>query len=122
MFLMLFPKGLFDGSNPDFAGTYSGAASAKPTQAAVEGADVLISVGVRFIDGTTSRFSQHIDRSGPSPGSGSCGRGTSWSPTWAPAFFGVQAARLAVIASVRSVAMLVWPGPAPPVLVASAGR
>ena len=54
-------KGLFDESNPDFAGTYSGAGSAKPTQAAVEDADVLISVGVRFTDGTTSGFSQQID-------------------------------------------------------------
>jgi indolepyruvate decarboxylase len=54
-------KGLFDESNPDFAGTYSGAASAKPTLAAVEGADLLISVGVRFTDGTTSGFSQHTD-------------------------------------------------------------
>ncbi|HEY4462519.1 MAG TPA: thiamine pyrophosphate-binding protein, partial [Streptosporangiaceae bacterium] len=54
-------KGLFDESNPDFAGTYSGAGSAKPTLAAVEGADVLISVGVRFTDGTTSGFSQEID-------------------------------------------------------------
>jgi indolepyruvate decarboxylase len=54
-------KGVFDESSPDFAGTYSGAGSAKPAQAAVEGADVLISAGVRFIDATTSGFSQHID-------------------------------------------------------------
>jgi indolepyruvate decarboxylase len=56
-------KGLFDETGPGFAGTYAGAVSAKQTLAAVEGADVLISVGVRFTDTTTAGFSQHTDPS-----------------------------------------------------------
>jgi indolepyruvate decarboxylase len=54
-------KGLFDEGNPGFAGIYSGASSAKRALAAVEQADVLISVGVRFADTTTANFSQHTD-------------------------------------------------------------
>lgn len=53
-------KGLFDESNPDFVGTYAGSASAKPVRAAVENADVLITVGVRFTDTTTSGFSHQV--------------------------------------------------------------
>ncbi|WP_435220597.1 alpha-keto acid decarboxylase family protein [Streptomyces sp. Tue6028] len=46
-------KGVLDESAPTFVGTYSGAASTKRVHAAVEQADVLLSVGVRFSDSTT---------------------------------------------------------------------
>jgi indolepyruvate decarboxylase len=54
-------KGLFDETDPDFAGTYAGAASAKPVRAAIEAADVLITIGVLFTDTTTSGFSHRAD-------------------------------------------------------------
>jgi indolepyruvate decarboxylase len=54
-------KGVLDESSPDFAGTYSGATSAKPALSAVETADALICVGVRFTDTTTTGFSQQTD-------------------------------------------------------------
>lgn len=54
-------KSLFDESGPGFAGTYGGAASAKPVLAAIEEAEVLISVGVQFSDGITTNFSQQTD-------------------------------------------------------------
>jgi indolepyruvate decarboxylase len=54
-------KSLLDESDPGFAGIYSGVASAKPVLAAIEEADVLISVGVRFNDATTANFSQQTD-------------------------------------------------------------
>ncbi|MDT0469261.1 alpha-keto acid decarboxylase family protein [Streptomyces gibsoniae] len=46
-------KGVLDESAPEFVGTYSGAFSTKRVLAAVEQADVLLSVGVRFSDSTT---------------------------------------------------------------------
>ncbi|MFF3564891.1 alpha-keto acid decarboxylase family protein [Streptomyces sp. NPDC002574] len=46
-------KGVLDESDPDFAGTYCGPASTKRVLAAVEQADLLLSVGVRFADSTT---------------------------------------------------------------------
>jgi len=54
-------KGLFDEADPDFVGTYSGAASPKPVLAAIEEADVTICVGVRFNDTTTAGFSQQLN-------------------------------------------------------------
>jgi len=54
-------KGVLDEDNAGFVGTYSGAASAKPVLAAIEGADLLISVGVRLTDSTTIGFSQQLD-------------------------------------------------------------
>jgi indolepyruvate decarboxylase len=54
-------KSLFDERDPGFAGTYGGVASAKPVLAAIEGAEVLISVGVQFSDGITTNFSQQTD-------------------------------------------------------------
>jgi len=54
-------KGVLDEDNAGFAGTYSGAASAKPVLAAIEGADLLISVGVRLTDSTTIGFSHQLD-------------------------------------------------------------
>ena len=54
-------KSLLDESDPGFAGIYRGVASAKPVLAAIEEADVLISVGVRFNDATTANFSQQTD-------------------------------------------------------------
>jgi indolepyruvate decarboxylase len=53
-------KGVLDESAPNFVGTYSGAASTKRVLAAIEQADVLLSVGVRFSDSTTG-FSHRID-------------------------------------------------------------
>jgi indolepyruvate decarboxylase len=53
-------KSVFNESDPNFVGVYSGSASEKPVLAAVEQADVLISVGVRFTDNTTTGFSQQI--------------------------------------------------------------
>jgi indolepyruvate decarboxylase len=54
-------KSLLDESDPGFVGIYSGVSSAKPVLAAIEEADVLISVGVRFNDATTTNFSQQTD-------------------------------------------------------------
>jgi indolepyruvate decarboxylase len=54
-------KSLLDESDPGFAGIYCGVSSAKPVLAAIEEADVLISVGVRFSDTTTTNFSQRTD-------------------------------------------------------------
>src|SRR5262249_20344321 len=54
-------KGLFDEADPDFVGTYSGAASPKPVRAAIEEADVTICLGVRFTDTTTAGCSQQLN-------------------------------------------------------------
>ena len=53
-------KSVVDESDPGFVGVYSGSASAKATRVAVEDADVLISVGVRFTDTTTTGFSHRV--------------------------------------------------------------
>ncbi|QHA07948.1 indolepyruvate decarboxylase [Streptomyces broussonetiae] len=53
-------KSVLDESAPFFTGTYCGAASEKRVLAAIEQADVLLSVGVRFSDSTTA-FSHRID-------------------------------------------------------------
>ncbi|MEU6773244.1 alpha-keto acid decarboxylase family protein [Streptomyces sp. NPDC046759] len=53
-------KGVLDESARTFVGTYCGAASSERVLAAVEQADVLLSVGVRFSDSTTA-FSHRVD-------------------------------------------------------------
>ncbi|MFA3779799.1 alpha-keto acid decarboxylase family protein [Yersinia sp. 1652 StPb PI] len=57
---LLMGKGLLDESHPRFIGTYAGAASDASIREYIEGADVLITVGVWFIDTITAGFSQHI--------------------------------------------------------------
>jgi indolepyruvate decarboxylase len=54
-------KGVLNEDNAGFVGTYTGAESAKPVLAAIEGADLLISVGVRLTDSTTIGFSHQLD-------------------------------------------------------------
>jgi TPP-dependent 2-oxoacid decarboxylase len=54
-------KSLLDEGDPGFVGVYCGSASDKRVLEAVEGADVTITVGVRFSDITTNGFSQQID-------------------------------------------------------------
>ncbi|QLK62079.1 indolepyruvate decarboxylase [Enterobacteriaceae bacterium Kacie_13] len=57
---LLMGKGLFNEQQPNFAGTYSGAASATSTKEAIEGADVVITVGVKFTDTITAGFTQQL--------------------------------------------------------------
>lgn len=57
---LLMGKGLFNEQQPNFAGTYSGAASAASTKEAIEGADVVITVGVKFTDTITAGFTQQL--------------------------------------------------------------
>ncbi|MFG2951620.1 alpha-keto acid decarboxylase family protein [Streptomyces adustus] len=53
-------KGILDETDPGFVGVYSGSSSDKPAREAVETADVVLSVGVRFTDTTTTGFSQQL--------------------------------------------------------------
>ncbi|WP_186373871.1 alpha-keto acid decarboxylase family protein [Yersinia rohdei] len=57
---LLLGKGLLDEAHPMFIGTYSGAASDSKVKEYIEDADVLITVGVWFVDTITAGFSQHI--------------------------------------------------------------
>ncbi|WP_129991711.1 alpha-keto acid decarboxylase family protein [Rahnella sp. CFA14(1/10)] len=57
---LLMGKGLFNEQQAHFAGTYSGAASAPSTKDAIEGADVVITVGVKFTDTITAGFTQQL--------------------------------------------------------------
>ncbi|MFO6297031.1 alpha-keto acid decarboxylase family protein [Rahnella selenatireducens] len=57
---LLMGKGLFNEQQTNFAGTYSGAASASSTREAIEGADVVINVGVKFTDTITAGFTQQL--------------------------------------------------------------
>jgi indolepyruvate decarboxylase len=57
---LLMGKGLFNEQRPHFAGTYSGAASCPVVKNAIEQADVLINVGVRFTDTITAGFTQQL--------------------------------------------------------------
>lgn len=59
---LLMGKGLLDESHPLFLGTYAGAASDSKVKEYIEGADVLVMVGVWFVDTITSGFSQHINQ------------------------------------------------------------
>lgn len=57
---LLMGKGLFDETQPGFVGTYSGAASPPEVRKAIEGADAIICVGVRFTDTLTAGFTQQL--------------------------------------------------------------
>lgn len=57
---LLMGKGLFNEQQTNFAGTYSGAGSAASTRDAIEGADVVINVGVKFTDTITAGFTQQL--------------------------------------------------------------
>ncbi|MGA5655351.1 alpha-keto acid decarboxylase family protein [Rahnella contaminans] len=57
---LLMGKGLFNEQQTNFAGTYSGAGSAASTREAIEGADVVINVGVKFTDTITAGFTQQL--------------------------------------------------------------
>ncbi|WP_162526897.1 alpha-keto acid decarboxylase family protein [Yersinia canariae] len=59
---LLMGKGLLDESHPLFLGTYAGAASDIKVKEYIEEADVLVMVGVQFIDTITAGFSQHINQ------------------------------------------------------------
>ena len=58
-------KGVIDESASSFLGVYAGAGSRPAVREAIESADCLLELGVRFIDSTTASFSQDIapDRS-----------------------------------------------------------
>lgn len=57
---LLMGKGLFDEGQQGFIGTYSGAASEKGIKAAIEQAELVICIGVRFTDTITAGFSQKL--------------------------------------------------------------
>jgi indolepyruvate decarboxylase len=53
-------KGVVDETSPHYLGVYSGAFSRPEVRSAVEDAECLLLLGVRFIDSTTGSFSQKI--------------------------------------------------------------
>ncbi|CNE09260.1 thiamine pyrophosphate-binding protein [Yersinia nurmii] len=57
---LLMGKGVIDESRAEFMGTYSGASSEIVVRQAIENADVLIMLGVWFVDTITCGFSQQI--------------------------------------------------------------
>ncbi len=57
---LLMGKGLLDETHPLFLGTYAGAVSDIKVRECIENADVLVMVGVWFVDTITAGFSQHI--------------------------------------------------------------
>jgi indolepyruvate decarboxylase len=57
---LLMGKGLFDEHQQGYVGTYSGAASAEYTRAAIEDADAILCIGTRFTDTITAGFTQHL--------------------------------------------------------------
>ncbi|MCS2157095.1 thiamine pyrophosphate-binding protein [Scandinavium sp. H11S7] len=57
---LLMGKGLFDEHQAGYVGTYSGAASADDTRAAIEDADAILCIGIRFTDTITAGFTQHL--------------------------------------------------------------
>lgn len=57
---LLMGKGVMDESRPNFIGTYAGGASQPKVKAAIENADVLISIGVRLTDSVTAGFTHQI--------------------------------------------------------------
>ncbi|WP_145538758.1 alpha-keto acid decarboxylase family protein [Yersinia kristensenii] len=57
---LLMGKGLLDETHPLFLGTYAGAVSDIKVKECIENADVLVMVGVWFVDTITAGFSQHI--------------------------------------------------------------
>ena len=54
-------KSLVNESSSQFIGIYSGSSSSPEVRAAVEGAEMLLSIGVEFTDNTTAGFSMEID-------------------------------------------------------------
>ncbi|MGG7668162.1 alpha-keto acid decarboxylase family protein [Yersinia sp. J1] len=57
---LLMGKGIVDESRAEFIGTYSAAPSDERIRLTIEGADVVITVGVWFVDTITAGFSQQI--------------------------------------------------------------
>lgn len=57
---LLMGKGLFNETGPGFVGTYSGSASAPGVREAIEDADLVLCVGVKFTDTITAGFSQRL--------------------------------------------------------------
>lgn len=57
---LLMGKGLFDEGQQGFIGTYSGAASEESIKTAIEGAELVVCVGVKFTDTITAGFSQRL--------------------------------------------------------------
>lgn len=58
---LLMGKGVLAEQRPGFVGTYAGSASVDSTRRAIEEAEVIIAVGVRFSDTITAGFTQQID-------------------------------------------------------------
>ncbi|NIY49105.1 alpha-keto acid decarboxylase family protein [Cedecea colo] len=57
---LLMGKGLFDEGQQGFIGTYSGAASEEGVKTAIESAELVICVGVKFTDTITAGFTQQL--------------------------------------------------------------
>lgn len=57
---LLMGKGLFDEGQQGFIGTYSGAASEEGIKSTLEGAELVVCVGVRFTDTITAGFTQKL--------------------------------------------------------------
>lgn len=57
---LLLGKGLFNEQHRNFVGTYSGEASDPAVKNIIEGADLIINIGVRFTDTITAGFTQSI--------------------------------------------------------------
>jgi len=57
---LLLGKSVLDEQNPAFTGTYAGAASDKQVRDTLEGANVVITVGVKFTDTITAGFTQQL--------------------------------------------------------------
>lgn len=57
-------KGVIDENDPHFIGLYAGTFSKAEARQAIENADCLIQLGVRFIDSTTGSFSERIPPDG----------------------------------------------------------
>lgn len=57
---LLLGKSVLDETHACFTGTYAGAASDPQVKQLIEGADVVINVGVRFTDTITAGFSHHL--------------------------------------------------------------
>lgn len=58
---LLMGKGVLDEQRAGFVGTYAGEGCAAETQRAIEQADVILTIGVRFTDTITVGFTQHIE-------------------------------------------------------------
>ncbi|SNY63021.1 alpha-keto acid decarboxylase family protein [Enterobacter sp. CC120223-11] len=57
---LLMGKGLLNEHQPGYAGTYSGAASAEETRAAIEESDAILCIGTRFTDTITAGFTHNL--------------------------------------------------------------